>query len=218
MQQSTQVVLDDGTTRELDSIRVIDGARTTGAVKVYSANLDDGRAVFLKGVRLRPRDLHDVNDLTRAARETALLRFWPIAECASILQLIGVGTAALPGLGGAHLPIFPFADGGSLDDRLRARTIVDPAAVQRALDDTLGEALEALHGAGLVHCDVAPNNIVSVGGRWLLADFDRATAIGGLTTGLAGGGYSEAKPGCPAAVELDEFGVEAIRARLRGGV
>jgi serine/threonine protein kinase len=84
----------------------------------------------------------------------------------------------------------------------------------RSLDKTLAEALDALHGARLVHCDVAPNNIVSVGGRWLLADFDRATAVGGRTTGLAGRGYAEATPGDPASETLDEFGVEAIRARL----
>lgn len=40
------------------------------------------------------------------------------------------------------------------------------------VERNVSEALRLLHSLGHVHCDVAPNNILRVGGVWKLADLD----------------------------------------------
>jgi serine/threonine protein kinase len=51
-----------------------------------------------------------------------------------------------------------------------------PVADQVAAN--VGAALDVLHGLGIVHCDVAPNNIMRVDGVWKLADLDSCIARG----------------------------------------
>jgi serine/threonine protein kinase len=57
----------------------------------------------------------------------------------------------------------------SLANLLQAKGhLLEAEAVRVGL--RVGRALLALHHAGLLHGDVAPGNILSVHGRWVLAD------------------------------------------------
>lgn len=49
----------------------------------------------------------------------------------------------------------------------------------------VGASLACLHAAGLVHSDVAPNNVVRVGGVWKLADLDHVVREDEPITGLS---------------------------------
>lgn len=51
-------------------------------------------------------------------------------------------------------------------------------AVADAVAENVGVALDVLHGIGLVHCDVAPNNIQRVNKVWKLADLDSSVPRG----------------------------------------
>ena len=83
--------------------------------------------------------------------------------------------------------VMPLVAGETLRDRLerqRTFTVEDAAAIGA----DIGEALAYAHGAGIVHRDVKPENIFTVGDRALLADFgiahladQRATGSGSLT-------------------------------------
>ena len=54
------------------------------------------------------------------------------------------------------IEVMPFAPGGTLRDRKPFR---DPAAL-RSIILTIAQAIDALHHAGIVHCDVKPENIL----------------------------------------------------------
>ena len=95
-----------------------------------------------------------------------------------------------PGLAHPHiLPVFdsgaeagylyyvmPLASGGSLRDRLVREvqlTVDDAIAIAREV----AEALHVAHGAGIVHRDVKPENILFEGGHALVADFGTARLL-----------------------------------------
>jgi hypothetical protein len=93
-------------------------AAALGGVQFHHGRTLDGKHVFAKVVRVSPVAACDVDDLGRAARETAVLRLYDVARCEQILPLIFAGFAVVPGAGTAHVRLFPFAEGGSLDERL----------------------------------------------------------------------------------------------------
>jgi hypothetical protein len=77
-----------------------------------------------------------------------------------------------------------------------------------------------VHGAGLVHCDVAPSNIVRVEGRWKLADFDVCVPAGEPTVGqppLERYRTPGRDVGAPARPQFDWDGLRAVVAQVRGG-
>ena len=88
-------------------------------------------------------------------------------------------------------------DGGTLRDRLKAEGRLTPAAALDIMEQVLS-ALAAAHGAGLVHRDVKPENIlIGADGRVKVADFGLARAIettGMTTTGLLIGTVSYLAP------------------------
>eukprot|EP00457_Paulinella_chromatophora_P000280 gb/GEZN01000280.1/.p1 GENE.gb/GEZN01000280.1/~~gb/GEZN01000280.1/.p1 ORF type:complete len:1722 (-),score=262.54 gb/GEZN01000280.1/:13-5178(-) len=67
----------------------------------------------------------------------------------------------------------------SLADYIRRRNIAgrDIAEVQNILR-RLAHCLQGLHGKGMVHGDMKPNNVVWVDGEWRVIDFDAAAKIG----------------------------------------
>jgi WD40 repeat protein len=71
-----------------------------------------------------------------------------------------------------------FIEGGSLDVRLRERPL--PVREAAAIAEKMAAALAFAHGAGVLHRDVKPSNIMMDGdGDPLLADFGLAAALAG---------------------------------------
>jgi serine/threonine protein kinase len=77
--------------------------------------------------------------------------------------------------------------------------------------------LATLHQLGLVHSDVAPNNVLSVAGAWKLADLDNCVEAGQPLTRFPREPYRhpDAVPGAPADPIFDLFGLRRIIERLR---
>ena len=177
------------------------------AATCFRGRDDEGRSVFVKQVE---RDQPD--ECKRAAREvTAHSR---IGGHAAVLALLG--TCSAPG--GHSYRVFEWADA------VLSEVLVDypPAlrpALAGAIEECLGSALTALHAVGLVHCDVAPNNVVRVEGRWKLADFDVCVPAGERTVGqprLATYLTPGREVGSTAWPSYDWDGTAAVLAQVRG--
>ncbi len=94
-------------------------------------------------------------------------------EIALMAKLVHPGIVALfdsGEAGGRLYYVMPFVAGENLRARLqRERRMAVEDAV--ALGADIAEALAFAHGTGIVHRDVKPENVFTVGGRALLADF-----------------------------------------------
>lgn len=108
-------------------------------------------------------------------------------EIALMAKLVHPGIVALFDSGevdGRLYYVMPFVAGENLRDRLnRERRMTVEDAVAFGAD--VAEALAYAHGAGIVHRDVKPENIFTVGGRAVLADFGIAHIGGERTAGDA---------------------------------
>jgi tetratricopeptide (TPR) repeat protein len=108
-------------------------------------------------------------------------------EIALTAKLVHPGIVALFDSGEADGQLYyvmPFVAGETLRARLsreRRMTMEDATAVGA----DVAEALAFAHGAGIVHRDVKPENIFTVGGRALLADFGIARMAGEPPGGAA---------------------------------
>lgn len=94
-------------------------------------------------------------------------------EIALMARLVHPGIVALFDSGevdGRIFYVMPFVAGETLRDRL-TRTGRMPLEEVATLGADIAEALAYAHGLGIVHRDVKPENIFSVSGRALLADF-----------------------------------------------
>lgn len=87
-----------------------------------------------------------------------------------------------------------------------------------AVNENVGEALRALHKLGVVHCDVAPNNILRVCGEWKLIDLDSCVSVGSPAIRRPNAAYChpDRKDGsAPARPAWDEYGLEQVTTVLR---
>jgi serine/threonine protein kinase len=97
----------------------------------------------------------------------------------------------------------------------------DPRAVAGAVESNVGAALAVLHGIGIVHLDVAPNNILRVDGTWKLADLDSCVERGMPASRVPRVEFYvhpdriDANPPPPARDEFDTYGLSRVLSRLR---
>jgi len=89
----------------------------------------------------------------------------------------------------------PLVDGETLESRVRRVDTLDPIEVAR-IGAEVADALAEAHGAGLVHRDIKPLNIMLQGsrGRVLVADFGIAKAAAGSGDPLTGTGIAIGSP------------------------
>ncbi|HUQ47898.1 MAG TPA: protein kinase [Gemmatimonadaceae bacterium] len=132
--------------------------------RAYDRHLD--RQVAIK---VLSQDLSSMVSAERFQREIALMA-----------KLVHPGVVALfdSGESGGRLYyVMPYVAGDTLRARLARdkRMTADDAA---SLGADIAEALAYAHGLGIVHRDVKPENIFSVSGRAVLADFGIARLVG----------------------------------------
>jgi hypothetical protein len=93
----------------------------------------------------------------------------------------------------------------------------DRDAAASEVGTNVGGALDVLHGLGLVHLDVAPNNVLRVGGVWQLGDFGICQPKGAAVPGHPKPPYRhpERTEDSRARFEFDRYGLEKMIERLR---
>ena len=143
-----------------------------GMAVVYRAHDNHlGRYVAIK---VLSADLSNTVGVERFQREIALMA-----------KLVHPGIVALFDSGvtaGRLYYVMPFVAGETLRTRLsRERRLTPQEAATLGAD--VAEALAYAHGTGIVHRDVKPENVFTVAGRAVLADFGIARLIGEASPG-----------------------------------
>jgi tRNA A-37 threonylcarbamoyl transferase component Bud32 len=135
---------------ELSGYQIHERIGAGGMGIVYRAHDADGREVAIKVLR------HDIADDPRArdrlAREVASQRLVHNPNIARILD------AELDSPDDAFV-VTEFIPGPTLDTAVRSRGGLHPELV-RELGLVLGQALQAIHGVGVVHRDLKPSNVL----------------------------------------------------------
>ena len=86
---------------------------------------------------------------------------------------------------GTAYMVMPFLDGTTLRDVLRRMPAPPDEAWLRSVLGPLTEALLVIHAEQCYHRDIAPDNVMLLGNRWLLLDFGAARrVIGDMTQAL----------------------------------
>jgi serine/threonine protein kinase len=165
------MVLPRGQKRELEPGDTLDGYRLEevlgegGMGLVFRASrTEDGREVALKVLKLDlAGDLvfqHRFRQEARAAAEVHNPHLVPIIEAAEA--------------DGRHFLAVDYVTGGSLGDRIDRSKTLEGAELVRVVQE-VADGLDALHGAGIIHRDIKPQNILFSGeGTAMLTDFGLA--------------------------------------------
>ena len=138
-----------------------------GMAIVYRAH--DNHLGRFVAIKVLSADLSHTVDTERFQREIALMA-----------RLVHPGIVALFDSGqsdGRLYYVMPFVAGETLRARLARERRLTPQAAA-ALGADIAEALAYAHGMGIVHRDVKPENVFSVDGRAMLADFGIARIVG----------------------------------------
>jgi serine/threonine protein kinase len=150
-----------------------------------------GRTVALKRIGVAPGGL--TPDAVRAEREAKLAAKLNHANVVAVYDLVGSGS----GDQGQQWLVMEYVEGTDLADLIRQRGRLTPDEAAPILAQT-ASALAAAHGAGIVHRDVKPSNIlVAPDGQVKLSDFGiaRTAADPSLTqTGLVTGSPAYLSP------------------------
>jgi hypothetical protein len=164
----------------------------------------------------------DVPDVHRVRRAVEIARMAVVVECPTIVQLVDFEDKAVNTYGfGANYPVVTSA--WEWGDRVLVEELLaggyDAAELPGDVAAGVGGALACLHAASLVHSDIAPNNIIRVGGVWKLADLDNIVPEGEPITGLPGDDtyrLAGMDVGKAARREMDEYGLRAVLERIVG--
>jgi serine/threonine protein kinase len=157
---------------QADDPAVIDGHRLAGRLAsggtsvVYLAHDPNGEHVVVKTTRMRKADQ------TQARR-------WLRTEAASVRRLPAFCTPALLVDGSDASPpylIRDYVEGPSLAQFVEGLGPLEPEQIA-ALASALARALGAVYGAGLIHCDLEPTNVLLAANGPRLIDFSIAQEV-----------------------------------------
>ena len=174
-----------------------------------------GRTVAVKVLTERYSDDEGVRErFTREAQAAARLSDEP-----NTITIFDVGEWE-----GRPYIVMEFADGGTLEDLLKASGAQEPSDVLRWLGEA-AVALDAAHHAGIVHRDVKPGNLLLDNrGQVRVADFGVASAVGmdsmtmtGTVLGTAGYLAPEQARGERATPASDRYGLGIVAFELLTG-
>ena len=165
-----RMAVSGGTRRELEPGDKLGGYTLEEALGeggmglVFRARADDGREVALKVLKIElAGDLvfqHRFRQEARAAAEVHDPHLVPIIEAAEA--------------DGRHYLAVDYVPGGSIGDRISESNTLGIAELVRVISE-VAAGLDALHGAGIVHRDIKPHNILfSADGTAMLTDFGLA--------------------------------------------
>lgn len=181
---------------------------------VYLGAAAAGRQVAIKVVH--PGFAHDDEFRARFAREVAVSRKVTGPWTAAVVD--ADPTADTPWLATEYVP------GPSLDRQIRTSGPLVPRAVH-AIAVGLARALVAIHGAGLIHRDVKPSNVLLAADGPRLIDFGISRAIDGTrmtSTGMVIGTPAFMSPeqteGNDIGPESDVFSLGAVLVMAASGV
>lgn len=184
---------------------------------------EEGEPVYIRVVDAIDPIQH-AGKLVRIRRAIAAAQIEPVAACPTIVRLIDYDEQVIDthGFGEPYEIVRAVWEWGErvLLDALH-QTVDDRGALADAVEQTIGAALDRLHDAGLVHSDVAPNNIIEVRGTWKLADLDNVVRVGKPVTGLPRARryrLDGVDIGTSAAPEIDHHGLQVVVGEIRRGV
>ncbi|MFG0284329.1 MAG: serine/threonine-protein kinase, partial [Phycisphaerales bacterium JB039] len=130
-----------------------DGAAATVAIKVFAPGADPALADWMRGEALKARRVSHEN----------------------VVRALDRGETDE----GESYIVYEFVDGGDLGSYVRARGLPLPARQAARLLSQVARGVQAVHAAGLVHCDLKPGNIAMTrDGAPKVADFGIAMREG----------------------------------------
>lgn len=187
----------------------------------WRARADDGSSAVLH--RCEKGTYWD-DEIERMRVAIELGRQPAVARCSTIRQLLDVHETEPQTVVGVTVPgvlveICEWADYG-LNEWLRREDRGTGAAIVEEVAANVAAALDVLHGLGVVHCDVAPNNILLVDGMWKLADLDSCVPIGeqvirGPIVERQRYQHPDRRDGpATARIDFDEWGLEQVLAKI----
>ncbi|HEY4854979.1 MAG TPA: serine/threonine-protein kinase [Streptosporangiaceae bacterium] len=150
----------------LGPYRLLDRIGEGGMGVVYLARDSEHRSVAIKV--LRPSVAGDPNARRRLAREVETMRLVRSPFVAEVIDTDVTGN--MPYIVTQYVP------GRTLDEFVREEGPLRGAPLAR-LACGLAEALIAVHGAGVVHRDLKPGNVMLVNGQPVVIDFGIAQAL-----------------------------------------
>jgi predicted Ser/Thr protein kinase len=157
---------DDQMPDKLGPYRLLDRIGEGGMGVVYLARDFEHRSVAIKV--LRPSVAGDPNARRRLAREVETMRLVRSPFVAEVIDTDVTGN--MPYIVTQYVP------GRTLDQFVREEGPLRGASLAR-LACGLAEALAAVHGAGVVHRDLKPGNVMLVNGQPVVIDFGIAQAL-----------------------------------------